>query len=177
MKLDGHLLLTLATQFTIMAFLAFGGATSVVPEIHRQAVDLYGWMSDRQFADMFAIAQAFPGPNVMVVTLVGYHVAGLPGAIVTTLAMCGPTAVLAGLLAKTWDRFKDAPWRVLVQTALVPLSVGLVAASAIVLSQVAVRNWIAAILMAATAALSYWTRLNPLWLIGLAGLAGVVGVV
>ena len=177
MKLDGNILLILAAQFVIMALLAFGGATAVVPEIHRQAVDLHGWMSDRQFADMFAIAQAFPGPNVMVVTLVGYHVAGLPGAVVTTLAMCGPTAVLAGLLASTWDRFRHAPWRMVVQSALVPISVGLVGASAIVLSQVAVRNWIAATIVALTAMASYWTRLNPLWLIGVAGLAGVAGLV
>lgn len=177
MKADGNILATLAIQFVIMALLAFGGASAVVPEIHRQAVDLQGWMTDRQFADMFAIAQAFPGPNVMVVTLVGYHVAGLPGALVTTLAMCGPTAILAMLLASTWDRFKKAAWRVVVQSALVPISVGLVGASAIVLSHVAVRNWAAAVIMAATAAVSYWTRLNPLWLIGLAGLAGIAGLV
>ena len=177
MKVDGDILITLAVQFVIMALLAFGGATAVVPEIHRQAVDLHGWMSERQFADMFAIAQAFPGPNVMIVTLVGYHVAGFAGAVVTTVAMCGPTAALAGVLARTWDRFKDASWRQVIQAALVPISVGLVASSAIVLSQVAVRNWAAAVILAGTAAIAYWTRWNPLWLIGLAGAAGIAGVV
>ncbi len=177
MKADGNILITLAAQFAIMALLAFGGATAVVPEIHRQAVDLHGWMSARQFADMFAIAQAFPGPNVMLVTLVGYHVAGFAGAVVTTVAMCGPTAVLAGVLTRTWDRCKDAPWRVTVQAGLVPISVGLVGASAIVLSQVAVHSWVAGVIVAVTAAVAYWTRLNPLWLIGLAGLAGLAGLV
>jgi len=177
MKADGDILATLALQFTIMALLALGGATAVVPEIHRQAVELRGWMTERQFADMFAIAQAFPGPNVMIVTLVGYHVAGLAGAVVTTLAMCGPTALLAGVLARTWDRFKDAPWRQVVQAALVPISVGLVAASAIVLSQVAIRNWVAGVIVAVTAAVAYWTRWNPLWLLGLAGAAGFAGLV
>jgi chromate transporter len=129
-------------------------------------------MDDRQFADMFAIAQAFPGPNVMLVTLVGYHVAGFWGAAVTTLAMCGPTAVLAGVLTRTWDRFKDAPWRETIQVGLAPISVGLVGASAIVLSQVAVRSSAAAIIAVATAAIAYWTRLNPLWLIALAGVRG-----
>jgi chromate transporter len=134
-------------------------------------------MDDRQFADMFAIAQAFPGPNVMLVTLVGYHVAGFWGAAVTTLAMCGPTAVLAGVLTRTWDRFKDAPWRETIQVGLAPISVGLVGASAIVLSQVAVRSSAAAIIAVATAAIAYWTRLNPLWLIALAGGAGLAGLV
>ncbi len=177
MKADGEILLTLAVQFAIMAMLALGGANAVVPEIHRQAVEMRGWMSERQFADMFAISQAAPGPNVMIVTLIGYHVAGFSGALVTTFAMCGPTAVLAAVLSSTWDRFRDAPWRVAVQAGLVPISVGLVAASAIVLTQVADRNLAAVIITVATAAVAYWTRWNPLWLIGIAGLAGLAGLV
>ena len=176
MKAD-DVLVTLAVQFGIMSLLALGGANAVVPEIHRQAVELRGWMDERQFADMFAISQAAPGPNVMIVTLIGFHVAGFWGAVVTTLAMCGPTAVIAAYLSNTWDRFKDAPWRVVVQAALVPISIGLVGASAIVLTGVAVQNWFAGAIAAATAALAYWTRYNPLWLIGAAGLAGLTGLV
>jgi chromate transporter len=177
MKADGDLLLVLAVQFAIMSLLALGGANAVVPEIHRQAVDLRGWMTERQFADMFAISQAAPGPNVMIVTLVGYHVAGLWGAVVTTLAMCGPTAALAAYLSRTWDRFRHKPWRVAVQAGLVPISIGLVSASAILLTGIAVRNIAAIVIAAATAALAYWTRWNPLWLIGLAGLAGFAGLI
>jgi chromate transporter len=177
MKADGDVLVVLAVQFAIMSLLALGGANAVVPEIHRQAVDLRSWMTERQFADMFAISQAAPGPNVMIVTLVGYHVAGMWGAVVTTLAMCGPTAVLAAYLSRTWDRFRHKPWRIVVQAGLVPISVGLVSASAIVLTGVAVHNLAALCVAAATAALAYWTRWNPLWLIGLAGLAGFFGLV
>lgn len=177
MKADGDVLVILAVQFAIMSLLALGGANAVVPEIHRQAVELRGWMTERQFADMFAISQAAPGPNVMIVTLVGYHVAGFWGAVVTTLAMCGPTAVLAAHLSRTWDRFRHKPWRVAVQAGLVPISVGLVSASAIVLTGVAVHNWTAASVAAVTAAVAYWTRWNPLWLIGIAGLAGFAGLV
>jgi chromate transporter len=61
------------------------------------------------------------------VTLIGYHVGGVAGALVTTVAMCGPTAVLAHFLSRAWDRFKDAPWRTAVQAGVVPISVGLVA--------------------------------------------------
>ena len=80
MKGDGDILFALAVQFAIMSLLALGGANAVVPEMHRQAVELRGWMSEREFADMFAISQAAPGPNVMMVTLIGYHVAGVAGA-------------------------------------------------------------------------------------------------
>jgi chromate transporter len=174
---DDSIFLTLFVQFAIMALLALGGANAVVPEIHRQAVEMRGWMTERQFADMFAISQSLPGPNVMIVTLVGYHVAGIMGALVTTLAMCGPTAILAAIFARTWDRFKDAPWRAIIQAGLVPISVGLVTASAIVLTNVAVTSWVAGVITAATAAITYYTRWNPLWLIGIAALLGFAGVV
>jgi chromate transporter len=175
MKGDGDILFILAVQFAIMALLALGGANAVVPEMHRQAVELRGWMSEREFADMFAISQAAPGPNVMMVTLIGYHVAGITGALVTTFAMCGPTAVLAHFLGSAWDRFKDKPWRMVVQAGLVPISVGLVGASAIVLTRAADHSWFAVLITAATAAVAFRTRWNPLWLIGVAGLAGLTG--
>ena len=177
MKADGDILLVLGVQFAVMSLLALGGANAVVPEMHRQAVELNGWMNEREFTDMFAMAQVAPGPNVMLVTLIGYHVAGVTGALVTTLAMCGPTAVLAHFLGRAWDRFKDAHWRRAVQAGVVPISVGLVAATAIVLTRSASQSWFAVIITVATAAIMYWTRWNPLWLVGIAGLAGLAGLV
>jgi chromate transporter len=177
MKADGDILITLAVQFAIMSLLALGGANAVVPEMHRQAVELRSWMNEREFADMFAISQAAPGPNVMLVTLIGYHVAGFAGACVTTVAMCGPTAILAHFLSRTWDRFKDAPWRAAVQAGVVPISVGLVGASAIVLTRASDHSAVAAVITVATAVTAYFSRWNPLWLIGIAGLAGLSGLV
>ena len=175
MKADGGILITLAVQFAIMALLAVGGANAVVPEMHRLAVEQRIWMSEREFTDMFAISQVAPGPNVMLVALIGYHVAGVAGALVATVAMCGPTAVLAHFLSSAWERFKDRPWRVIVQAGLVPISVGLVGASATVLTQAADHSWLAAAITVITAAVAFWTRWNPLWLIGIAGLAGLTG--
>ena len=53
--------------------------------MHRVAVDVQHWMSDKQFADLFAISQLSPGPNVLIVTLIGYSVAGIAGALVATV--------------------------------------------------------------------------------------------
>jgi chromate transporter len=170
------ILLTLAVQFMIMSLLALGGANAVLPEVHRQAVQVGQWMSERQFADFFAISQAAPGPNVQIVTLVGFHVAGVAGAVVATLAMCGPTAVLAFFFARAWDRFKDAPWRSAIQAGLVPISVGLVGATAIVLARAADTGWTAAAITAASAATAYWTRWNPLFVFAIAGLLGLAGL-
>jgi chromate transporter len=177
MKADGDILIVLAVQFAVMSLLALGGANAVVPEMHRQAVELRGWMNEREFTDMFAMAQVAPGPNVMLVTLIGYHVAGVTGALVTTFAMCGPTAVLAHFLGRAWDRFKDAHWRMAVQAGVVPISVGLVAATAVVLTQAAAQSWLGVVITAATAATMHWTRWNPLWLVGIAGLAGLTGYI
>ena len=86
---------TLASTFALMSLLAVGGANAAIPEIQRVAVDIHHWMSAKQFADIYAISQLSPGPNVLIVTLIGYNVAGIAGAIAATIAMCVPTAVLA----------------------------------------------------------------------------------
>ena len=142
-------LTTLFVYFAMLSLFAVGGANAAIPEMHRIAVEVMHWMSDRQFADMFAISQLSPGPNVIIVTLIGYHVAGIPGALVATVGMCGPTCLLAFGVAKVWDRFKDAKWRVAIQAGLVPVSLGLIAASAFLLARVADHNVYAAVIRAA----------------------------
>jgi len=168
-------LLTLAGYFALLSLFAVGGANAAIPEMHRVAVDVMHWMSDGQFADMFAISQLSPGPNVIIVTLIGYHVAGLAGASVATAAMCGPTCVMAFFVARFWDRFKDARWRIAVQAGLVPVSLGLIAASAFVVARAADHNVMAGLITAATAAVAFATRINPLWLFAAGGLLGLSG--
>ena len=174
---DGGILANLAVQFAVIALLSFGGANAVLPEMHRQAVELHCWINEQQFADMFAISQVVPGPNVMIATLIGFHLAGVVGALVATMAMCGPTAGLAYLLVRAWDRFKDAGWRAVVQAGLIPISVGLVAASAVVLTIATSVNLTAALVVLATAAMTYWTRWSPLWAIAAGALLGLAGLI
>lgn len=175
--MNDNLLLTLTAHFALMSLFAMGGANAAFPEMHRLAVDVMHWMTDRQFADLYAIAQVTPGPNVIVVTLIGFHVAGFSGALVATLAMCGPTCIFAFFVGQIWDRFKDAPWRAIIQAALVPVSLGLIGASALVIGRVAGQSWQTAALMLATAGITYRLRLNPLWLFAVAALLGLAGAV
>jgi chromate transporter len=170
-------LLTLAGYFALLSLFAIGGANAALPEMHRLAVEVMHWMSDRQFADMFAIAQMTPGPNVIVVTLIGYHVAGLPGALVATLAMCGPTCVFAFFVGQVWDRFKDAPWRLVIQAALVPVSIGLIGASAAVVARAASPSLAAAAVIVLTALVTFTVRVNPLWIFAGAALLGLGGLI
>jgi chromate transporter len=174
--MNSNPLLTLAGYFALLSLFAVGGANAAIPEMHRIAVDVMHWMNDRQFADMFAIAQISPGPNIIIVTLIGYHVAGFAGAAVATAAMCGPTCLVAFVVARTWDRFKDAPWRIAIQTGLVPVSLGLIGASAFVLARTADHNVYAGVLTAVTCAIAFATRINPLWLFAASALMGLSGL-
>jgi chromate transporter len=168
-------LTSLLGYFALLSLFAVGGANAAIPEMHRVAVDVMHWMNDRQFSDMYAIAQVSPGPNVIIVALIGYHVAGFAGAGVAITAMCGPTCTLAFFVARTWDRFKGARWRMAIQAGMVPLSIGLIAASAFVLARAADRNVYAALITAATAAVAFFTRINPLWVFLAAGVLGLSG--
>jgi chromate transporter len=163
--------------FSVLSLFAIGGANAAIPEMHRVAVSVMHWMSDRQFADMFALAQVTPGPNVIIVALIGYHVAGLVGAGVAVGAMCGPTCLLAFFVERTWERFKDARWRIALQAGLVPLSLGLIGASAFVLARASDHTVIAGLITAATAAVAFSTRINPLWAFAAAGVLGFAGLV
>jgi chromate transporter len=170
-------LLSLVWTFGLMSLFAVGGANAAIPEMHRIAVDVNHWMSDRQFADIYAISQLSPGPNVLIVTLIGYTVAGFGGAFVATLAMCVPTATLAYYVSRWLRKSATSRWPSMIQTALVPLSIGLMAASALIVAQTADRNWTAVALTLAVAAVAYATRLNPLYLLLAGGVLGFAGVI
>jgi chromate transporter len=168
---------TLVWTFALMSFFAVGGANSAIPEMHRVAVDVNRWMTDKQFADAFAISQLSPGPNVLIVTLIGYSVAGIIGALAATLAMCGPTAILAYYVSRLLQRSSGSRWPSIVQAALVPLSIGLIAASALILALASDRNAAAALLTIVAAALAFATKLNPFWILAAGGVLGFAGFV
>jgi len=170
-------LFTLAWTFGLMSLFAVGGANAAIPEIHRIAVDVRQWMTDTQFADVYAISQLSPGPNVLIVTLIGYHVAGLAGALVATLAMCGPTAMLAYYVSRFLKRSTRSRWPAIIQASLVPLSIGLMAASGLILAQASDRTWVAVAVTAVAAVLAFATRLHPLWLLLAGGVLGFAGIV
>ena len=168
----------LISTFGLMSLFAVGGANAAIPEMHRIAVDVQHWLTDKQFADVYAISQLSPGPNVLIVTLIGYAVAGVAGGLAATLAMCVPTALLAYCVSRLLTRSSHSRWPAIIQAALVPLSIGLMGASGLVLALTSDRTWTAGLVTAAVAVLAFATRLNPLWLLlagGLLGFAGLIG--
>lgn len=167
---------TIGVNFALLSLVAIGGVTPILPELHRQAVEVHAWMSSARFADLFAIAQGAPGPNMLVVSLIGWDIAGLPGALVATLAICGPSCTLAYVMSRVWHRFRLARWRNAVQTGLVALTVGLVAASALILARAADTSFGAFAVTVLTAAAVYATRLHPLLFLAIAAGCGLLGL-
>ena len=171
------LLLQLALDFASLSLLAVGGAPTVLPEMQRNVVEVHGWMSAAQFADLFAIAQASPGPNILVVCLIGWKVAGLAGALTATFALLLPSCLLTCAVAGAWERFRHAHWRDVVQMGVAPLTVGLMLSSGYLLTRSADNSLAAYALTACTVAVLMLTRVNPLWLIGAGALIGLSGFV
>ncbi len=164
--------LTLAGLFGELSVLAVGGIAPVLPEMQRQLVDVHHYMGREEFAALFALAQASPGPNMMVSTLVGWRLAGLSGALAATAGMIGPSSVLTYATARAWHRFRDKPWRQVAQAGLTPVTVGLVAAGAALLVASTTHGVMTGTLTAATVAALLLTRLHPLWMLALGAVAG-----
>jgi chromate transporter len=167
-------LFALALIFTQLSLLAFGGGNTVLPEMQRQVVDVHQWMTAADFGALFALARAAPGPNMMVVPLIGWHVAGWSGMLVASIAKFGPSSLITMLVLHLWQRFKDHPWRGYVQVGLLPVTIGLVAASALLLVQATATAWILAVIVAVVAGLDVFTKWHPLWLLAGGAVVGLI---
>ena len=93
------LLLQILVTFGILSLVAVGGANAVLPEMHRQVVELRGWLDDATFSQLYALAQAAPGPNILVASVMGWRIAGPGGMAMATVGMLLPAAVLAWIMA------------------------------------------------------------------------------
>ncbi|HKX38468.1 MAG TPA: chromate transporter, partial [Burkholderiales bacterium] len=67
------ILLEIALYFGLLSLLAFGGMPAVMPEMQRIVVEVRGWTGPVEFVQLFAVAQAAPGPNVLIASLIGYR--------------------------------------------------------------------------------------------------------
>jgi chromate transporter len=168
-----RLLWQLAGTFASLSLVAVGGANAVIPEIHRQVVEVHGWMNDATFANLFAIAQAAPGPNVLVVSLIGWQVAGWAGLAVATAAMILPASLLAFAAGRLLARFAGAGWVKCVQDGLVPVAVGLILASGVVMGRASDHGPLTIVITAGTALYVFLSDRNPLWALAVGTLASI----
>ena len=165
--------LALAAHLAVLSMISFGGIPTVLPDIHNLVVVTKGWVTDQEFADFFAIAQALPGlPMILMMSLIGWKVGGLTGALASAVAICGPSCTVAFAAFRLGHRFRDAPWQRTVRRGLIPMTVGIVIASSYVVARAADTEWQAAAITGATVALMLGTRINPLWMLVTGGAIG-----
>lgn len=164
MKTD--VLLRMAIDFSILSLVAIGGANAIAPEMHRQLVDVLAWMNDSEFANLFALGQVAPGPNIMVLSLVGWKMAGISGLVVATLATLIPTCALAWITGRFVARYGRAAWFDSIKAGLTPIAIGLVLSSSLVMARAADHNTLGYVATAATAALVVFTSINPIYALG-----------
>jgi chromate transporter len=168
------LLQQLGTTFGWLSLLQFGGTNAVVPEMHRQAVDVFHWMDARTFANLFALAQLAPGPNVMIVSLVGWQVAGLSGLVTATLAMTVPPSLLAFAVSRLMLQAGPSRWLVIVKDGLVPVAIGMILASGAVIVGAASSGTLGIAITVGAALFIVFTDYNLLWALGAAIALGLL---
>jgi chromate transporter len=163
--------------FLMLSFLAIGGNAAVLPEMHRYVVDVHRYMTSTQFAEMYTLAQVAPGPNIMYIPLVGWHIAGWPGAVVTLLATLIPSATLTLGVAYLYQRHPRAAFGLAIRRGLTPLTIGLVFASGWILLPAVNADWRGYVLTVLTVAVVLRTSFSPLWVLIAGAIAGMTGLV
>jgi len=168
-----------ALVFAQLSLFAVGGANAVIPEMQRQFVDAPRFASSLDsatFASLVALAQAAPGPNAMVVGLVGWHVAGAAGALVATLGFCGPPALMTLVVGRAWGQLRTTGVGANVIEGVTPLTIGLVLASGWALARGQGLHAVPLAITGIVALGALWRASAGLWLLALgAGVAVVVG--
>ena len=162
----------LAWTFFWLSLICVGGGLGVVPEMQRQVVDRFHWVTAQQFLDGYALSQLTPGPNMLVVVFVGYGAHGLAGAVIALAAMFLPASILTALIAGSWARLRHRPWALAAERALLPVGIGLMAAGVYTLARAGIRD-VPAAAIAVLAAAALWTGRAPAITVVLAG--GAIG--
>ena len=158
-------LAALLTVFVPLSLVTIGGGQAVVADIQRQAVDVHHWMTMQQFVTDFAISRMAPGPGTLLVTLIGWQVAGVWGAIVATLAIFLPTAFLIYGVARLWARYEGARWQQALEIGLRPVAAGMILAAVYVLMRSLDGGWLARGLALLSTAVLLVSRINPIALL------------
>ncbi len=167
----------LTAHLALLSSISFGGFPTVLPDVRDFVVATHGWVTDQEFTNFFALAQSIPGPNmILMMSFVGWKVWGFPGALASAFATFGPPCAMYFASYRLWDRFRDAPWQRIVRLGLVPVTMGLVIASGMVMARAADAGWQAAAITTGAAAITLATRLNPMWLLLAGGALGGLGL-
>jgi chromate transporter len=167
-------LATLGVVFLKVGFVFFGGGFVLIPVLHQHLVNELGWLSAREFLDGVAISQLTPGPIAVLATFAGYHVAGIGGALVATLALFLPSTLLMLLISYYYDRLRNVRSVQDFLAGIVPAVVGLILATGISLApaNLHVQHPASIVLCAAAFLLLSRSKWHPAFVLAIGALAG-----
>lgn len=174
-------LLELFLRFLVLSLLSIGGAMSTAPEMHRYLVVERSWLGEADFTTAIALAQAAPGPNVLFVPVLGFQVAGIPGAVAALVGILLPSTLLSLGVSRWSAKRRDTPLVRAFTAGLAPVTVGLVFATGWLLALPFIGDPAhragALALIGLTAAATLKTKLAPIWMILVGAAAGALGLV
>jgi chromate transporter len=175
-------------HFLSLSLLAVGGAITTTPDMHRTLVTDNAWLSEAQFTDSIALAQAAPGPNVLFVAVMGWNVAAGWGVLAALGGILLPSTTLA-LWASRWQgAHRKHPVVLAFTSGMAPITIGLLFATSWLLIEPLLRGlWqpplegpenastqatVSALLFVVSMLAMVWRKLGPLALIGLGAVVG-----
>jgi chromate transporter len=167
-------LFNMSWVFMMLSVLAVGGGTAVLPQMQHTTVDTFKWLNDGQFRDIYSIGQVAPGPNMMMVLLIGYRLAGAAGAIVVGVSFFLPDFFIALAANRLWIHFHGSPWRLAVQRGLAPVAIGLMASGIYAIARLSILDAACAGIALVAFGILYWRHVPPALLVISAGIAYVL---
>jgi len=167
-------LVNLTWVFALLSILAVGGGTAVLPEMQRMTVHQFHWITDKQFRDIYGLGQVAPGPNMLMVMVIGYRQAGAAGAALVGLAFFLPDCILTFFANRLWARFSGSRWRAAAQRGLAPVAIGLMFSGTYAIARLSILNLMGAAIATVTMGILLWRHVNPTILISAAGIAYIV---
>ncbi|HEV2335447.1 MAG TPA: chromate transporter [Stellaceae bacterium] len=170
--------ISLVGHIALLALISFGGVPGVLPDLRNFVVTTNGWLTDQEFANCFAIVQAIPGPNmILMMSFIGWKVGGLPTAVAAALVTFGPSCAVAYAAFHYWERFRDTIWQSRIRRGLTPVIIGLVTAGGYAMARTVDAGWIGVGVTVGAGGLLLGSRINPLWLLGAGAVLGGLGLV
>lgn len=160
--------------FAGMSLFLFGGGYVFIPLIQNTVVAGNGWLTQQEFVDAIAMGQITPGPILISATFIGYKVAGVLGALVATIGIFMPPALLMIISSHALSRIKQSPVIKAVLRGIRPAVIGMIIAAVIAVGMTASQHWASAIIFATALFAQLKFKLDVVWVIPAAGLIGLV---
>jgi chromate transporter len=166
-------LLTLGAVFLKAGALLYGSGYVLLAFLRGDLVDRLGWLTDAQLLDAVAIGQVTPGPLFTTATFIGYLLAGIPGALVATVAIFAPAFVFVAIIGPLAERLRDRPLTAALLDGVNTAALGLMAAVSVQLGASAIRDPLTIGLFLASAGALWWGRVPSVVLVAVGAVAGL----